>query len=357
MNETDRRRSSGSALAIVVIVILVLIVILVFLPRRKPKLPEAHGQIVAVRTVTVAPARLDDTILLPGRIEAQFESTLALDKPGMVEELLVDKGDRVEAGQVLLRLDDRSWKANLERAQIEFREAEKNLKRWQELKTTGAVSPTDFDAVQTRYDVAKVSQDDATVNFSKCTLKSPAAGVIVDRYVQRGEYLAEGARVFRLVDADTVKLAVEVPERDVLGVAPRQRIAFVVDTIPGRAFTGEVTFVSNAARAETGAFPMELRSANPDGILRPGMIARVTLVRGVREGAIVLPLSAVVPKKGEYMVFVVENGKALRRVVKVDSLSDRDAVIASGVSAGDEVVVEGNRALVDGLPVEVRNDG
>jgi multidrug efflux pump subunit AcrA (membrane-fusion protein) len=93
---------------------------------------------------------------------------------------------------------------------------------------------------------------------------------------------------------------------------------------------------------------------DPDSRLRAGMIAEVALVRGVAEQAIVLPLAAVVPHKGDYVVFVVEDGHAVRRLVRIDSFVGHEAVIRSGLSAGERVVIEGQRTLQDGMPVDTR---
>ena len=351
MNNIAQTSKRSKKLLFAVLGIVLMIVVLAVLPKRKENVEQTPTPPPPVKTVLVEPIRLDDMLQLPARVQAVFDSSLALDKPGLVAELTVDRGTTVTEGQVLLRLEDSAWKAALASADIQIREARRELDRWQELRKTGAVSTSEFDSVQTRFDLAQVERNNARVNVEKCILKSPVSGVVVDRYVELGEHVAEGAPAFRVVNIDLVKLTIDVPERDVVQLQPGVAMTFVIDSLPGHTFTGNVTFVSSAARPENNSFPAELTVENPNGLLRPGMIARVNLSRGIRDSALVLPFGAVVPKKGDYVVFILKDGKALQRLVKIDYFSDYDVVLASGIEAGEEVIVEGNRALADGMTV------
>ena len=342
----------SKTIVIVFVVILLLIVLFAILPKRKEVITDEPTPPPPVTTMLVEPVQVNDVLHLPAKVHAVFDAALALDKAGIVAELPVDRGSEIEAGQILLRLEDSIWKAGLEAAEIQHREAKREWNRWQELRKTGAVSTSEFDAVQARFDLAKVTLENARINLEKCVLRSPSAGVIADRYVEVGEHVAEGAPAFRVVNSERIKLAVDIPERDVLQVRTGMAMPFTIDSLPEHAFTGTVTFVAAAARAENNSFPAELMVENAGGSLRPGMMGRLALSRGQRINAIVLPFGAVIPKKGEYVAFVVENGKALQRLVKLDYFSDFDVVLASGLEPGEEVVIEGNRALSDGMVVK-----
>ena len=249
-----------------------------------------------------------------------------------------------------------SWKETLRQAEIENREAGKELARWEELQKAGAVSTSEFDRIRTRKDMAEVALEQARVAVSQCEVRSPIDGLVDDRNAEVGEYATEGMPVFTVIDISRVKLAFDVPERDATAVKTGDRVPFRVAALSSETFTGEVTFVSSLAGRDSNSFRVECVTDNADGRLKAGMIADVALVRRMREDAIVVPLRTVIPKRGEYVVFVVENGKAAQRLVKVDFMTDRDAVIAAGLEAGDAVVVEGSRTLVDGIAVEVARD-
>jgi membrane fusion protein, multidrug efflux system len=357
MNETPQSKTRPRiTFTRVIIVVIVLIVVLAVVKKRAKPIPPPPEKAMPVRVVVVQPQTIEDAINVPGRVEPFVAATLGTEKPGRIVERSADRGDRVEAGQVLLRIDDRSWKETLRQAQIENREAGKELARWEELQKAGAVSTSEFDRVQARKDLAEVALAQARVAVSQCEVRSPIDGIVDDRTAEVGEYATEGMPVFTVIDISRVKLVFDVPERDATAVKTGDRVPFRVAALPGAAFTGEVTFVSSLAGRDSNSFRVECVTDNGDGRLKAGMIADISLVRRMRSDAIVVPLTTVIPKRGDYVVYVVEGGKAAQRLVKVDFMTDRDAVIASGLAPGESVVVEGNRTLVDGIAVNVARD-
>lgn len=340
----------------VILIVIALIVVLAVVKKRVKPIPPPPEKAMPVQVATIQPRTIEDAINVPGRVEPFVEATLGTEKPGRIVERTADRGDRVEAGQVLLRIDDRNWKEILRQAEIENREAGKELSRWEELQKAGAVSTSEFDRIRTRKDLAEVAREQARVAVSQCEVKSPIAGIVDDRNAEVGEYATEGMPVFTVIDISRVKLVFDVPERDATAVKTGDRVPFRVAALPGAVFTGEVTFVSSLAGRDSNSFRVESVTDNSDGRLKAGMIADIALVRRMRDDAIVVPLTTVIPKRGDYVVYVVENGKAAQRLVKVDFMTDRDAVIASGLNIGDAVVVEGNRTLVAGIAVTVARD-
>jgi len=157
----------------------------------------------------------------------------------------------------------------------------------------------------------------------------------------------------RVVDISKVKLVIDIPERDVLCIAKGDDVSFRLSAYPGRTFKGEVSSISVASDRGRNSFRAEAVVENQDRVLRGGMIANAVLKRRLRNNVIVLPLSAVVPLKGEHVVFTVKNRRARKCVVKIDSISDQHALISSGIKDGDLVVVEGQRSLEDGVLAQV----
>jgi membrane fusion protein, multidrug efflux system len=319
-------------------------------PEKEPVEPERP---LAVRVLDVAPRPMPDVVRLPGRIEPMQEAQLAAERAGRVVEILADKGDAVDAGQVLLRVDSRLWETARRRAEIEARDAERDLKRWVELEKTGAVSATEYESIVRRQESAAIAMEETAVFLAQCEVRSPFAGVVVDRFVEIGDYANEGQAVLRLIRLDEVKLAFEVPERDVGALRAGQQKEFRVAGLAGRAFAGTLAFVSSQAARDSNSFAVEMDVDNADGALKAGMIAQIDLTRRIIEDALVVPLAAVVPRKGEHYVFVVEGGRAVRRRVLIDAMLGHEAVLASGIAAGDRVVVEGHRGLQDGMRVAV----
>lgn len=345
-----RRRPSfwlWGALALVA----ALIVVLAVVPKPPEQTKSEAEKPAAVRALTIETREIEDALLLPGRIEALQRAHLGAQRAEQVVEILADKGQTVEEGQVLLRIDDRLWEAARKRAAIEARDAERDLKRWKELEKSGAVSASDYEGIQRRKESAEIALEEAEVMAAQCAVRAPFAGVIVERGVEVGDYANEGQAVLGVIRLDRVKVAFDVPEQDVSTLKAGQTKKFMLTALPGREFAGTVTFVSSQAGRDSNSFAAELEAENADGALKAGMIAQVALVRREREGAVLVPLAAIVPRKGEHYVFAVENGRAVRKRVLLGAWIGHEAVVESGVAAGERIVIEGHRGLQDGQAV------
>jgi len=355
--EHEKRKSRMPSLILWGLLLVVLgSIVIMALWRKPPKqtVPQAE-KAVPVKVRRLATREVPDEIDLPGRIEPFVEADLSAEKGGRIVSLEVDKGDRVEAGALLLQLDDRLWAVALRQAEIERRDAEREETRWLELKKTGAVSVSDFDGVVKRRELAQAAVAGARAEVEQCRIRSPISGLVDNRYVEEGEYVTEGMRVLKVVDTSRVKLTVDVPERNVRHATKGRRVVFTVGTRPDSVFTGEVTFVSELASRKSNCFRAEIVVDNGERLLRPGMIAEAALVSEIRKDALVVPLAAVIPKRGEHIVFVVQDGRAVRCVVTIDEIVGFEAVISGGLRVGDRLVVEGHRTLQDGRLVTVLN--
>ena len=337
----------------VLLLIMAAIVLLRVFPRPEKGVSVPEEKEIPVRVYELASRPVEELLVLPGRFEPWVTAHLAAEKSGRVVEVAVDKGTSVTNGQVLLRVDDREWVAMLRQAKIERREAEKELRRLRDLQETGAVSVQDLDAVRTRFDLSEVALDAAEMHVSRCVVKSPTDGIVEARRVEPGEYVKEGTVVFVVIDMRRTKLVVEVAERDIRAVKAGGDVPFRVAAVPGQTFTGRVSFVASMGSRESNSFRTELAVPNPDNRFKAGMIAEVSLVRRTNPDAIVLPLAAVLKRGGDHVVFAVEDGRAVRRVVQIDTITGHEAVLSSGVKAGDRIVVEGHRGLQDGTRVAV----
>lgn len=352
-----KRVAPRIALSSVILWLIVgLMIFLVFLSvtmrREEEELETPPERAVPVETIFVETQPVTDMIQLPGRIEADVRSRLAVDKGGRVVEILAERGDPVQADQVLLRIDDRVWKRLLEQAEIELEDAQRAYHRWHHLAASGLISTGEYDTVQTRLDRARVSLADAELHVEQCRVTSPAAGVINDRFVEVGEFAPEGSPVLEFVIIDPAKLTLHVPERDVASVQLGEPLSFTVSVLPGKSFEGTITHVAEAGSLENNSFRVEVRVDNKDRVLRPGMIASARLIRERHEEAIVIPLSAVIPRQGEHFVFLAREDRAVRRLVKIDRILGEDVILAEGLEVDDELVLEGHRTLIDGSLIE-----
>ncbi len=333
-------------------IILLLIVLMLATKPNGKDLPEATETPVMVSTLRVHLTNTADIVYLPALVEANVNATLSAEKAGRIVKLMADRGDRVEKGQLLLQIDDRIWQASLKQAEIAARDAQKNFDRFKTLQQAGAVAASEYDRIEKDSVTASSMLEAASINIELCRVVSPITGTINDRFVEAGEYVQPGTPVFQVVDHATVKVMIQIPEKDIYSIQSGDRIAFTVQPLPDRVFEGKTTFVAAQADERNNSFRAELTVGNADGVLRPGMIAQIEFHRGISRNMVSLPMSAVLPSKGDHIVYLVKDGHAVRRKVQIENITRDRALISQGLETGDQVVVEGNRTLSDGQLLE-----
>lgn len=352
------RRRAGIVLTIAVFAaILAVVLMIVFLKKPKEKDLSVPEREHPVRVVVVSGEPARDPIEIPARIEPAYDATLGAEKPGRIEEIAVERGDRVAAGAALARIDARAWEARRRQAEVERDIAARELARWTELQASGAVSGSDFDAVRARAERAEAALADATAMVEQCVVRAPVAGVVTERWAEPGEHANEGLRLLQLTDLSTFKVVADVPEREIGGPAVGDEIEFTLDRFPGETFRARIVFVSPTARRDTLTFRVEASAPNPNERVPGGAIARLRWPRQAVPGWLSVPLSAVIPRRGEHIVFIAgPDGRAIRREVVLEYVAGDRAVVSAGLTAGERLVVEGQRTLADGAKTRILDD-
>jgi membrane fusion protein (multidrug efflux system) len=338
----------------------VLIVLIIVFKAIKPApetMPEIGEAAVPVSVMEVKLSSVADVVYLPALIEANVDATLAAEKAGRIVEIKADRGDHIEKGQLLLQIDDRIWQANLKQASIAAKDAARNFVRFKKLQNEGAVAESEYDRIETASVQADAMATEANINIEQCRVVSPINGIVNDRFVETGEYVQPGTPVFQVVDKATVKVVVQIPEKDIYSIKVGDVVRFKVQPLQERGFGGKVAFVAPKADGRNNAFRTEIRIDNADGALRPGMIAELEFHRGLNENMVSLPMSAVLPSKGDHIVYLAVGGQAVRRKVQIESITRQRALISQGLEEGDRVIVEGNRTLNDGQRVQTVEPG
>jgi len=171
--------------------------------------------------------------------------------------------------------------------------------------------------------------------------------------VDEGEFINRGEPLVDLVNVDKIEVNLNVPELDVRFFCPGQDARVRVDAFPGKGWKGVVDFVSFKAHPATKTFPVKVLVDNPGQEIRPGMIARVALVRRVIPDAMMAPLFALVDKGGERLLFVEEDGVARARTVEMGVINGDRIQILEGLEPGDRLIVKGQTEVEEGMKVQV----
>ncbi|MGQ0548472.1 MAG: efflux RND transporter periplasmic adaptor subunit [Armatimonadota bacterium] len=194
----------------------------------------------------------------------------------------------------------------------------------------------------------------ARVRLVDATVTAPFAGTVVQRDVEPGESVSPAVHSFIIADLDEVLVELAVPERYHGGLTRGQSATIRVDALPGRTFAGRVDEIGPAAALASRTFLVKVRVPNLNGTLRPGTFARGAIVTATRASVLQIPEAAILLTSGKPIVFVVKDGRALRREVTIGERSNGFVEVTAGIETGDQVVVQGHEGLTDNQPVAPR---
>ena len=312
--------------------------------------PESQpGHPVAV--IEVEPVSLTDVLVLPGQTQAWQDVQISSETGGTVEWIGPVEGDRVTRGALLMKIDVSSLKAALEKAEAAYSLADSLYQRRKRLSERGIINQEALDHSVTDRTLAKGNLEQARVEYEKGFVRTPVDGVVNHVDVDVGEFVNRGEPLFDVVNVDRIEVNVNAPEMDVRFFRPGQDALVTVDALPDSRMRGTVDFVSYKADPVTKTFAVKVVIDNPEHVVRPGMIARVALVRRVVEEALVAPLFAVVEKGGEKILFVEEDGVARARTAVLGVIDGDRVQVVEGLEKGEHLVVKGQTDLEEGMKV------
>ena len=318
--------------------------------------PGGAGGFPATQVVAVEARRqhVSETLSLVGTLAPNEMVEIKSEMDGTIAEINFKEGDRVEAGRLLIRLDDSKLAATVAEAEANFKLSLANNDRAKQLSVSGLATPQDLDNAAAQFQVMQAALDLKKRELKDARILAPFAGVVGARSVSPGQVIGKNATLIQLVDLDPVKVEVNVPERHLSQIALGQSIEFGVAAFPNDRFKGEVYFVSPQLDASTRTALVKARIPNPALKLKGGMFANLVLTLMLRDSAVVVPEPALVNSGDTVTVFVVDdNSTAQIRPVKIGLRLAGKAEVLSGLQAGEKVVVEGVQKLFPGAPVKL----
>ena len=308
---------------------------------------------VRIITLTLTPRRLVDKINLPAQIDPYEEVWVKAEVPGQVIEVFVKEGQMVKKGQILMKLDDRDYRTRLARIEANYKLAKLNYERTKTLVKKKIAATTKLDEIEAQLKDLTAQRNEATVALSRTSITTPLSSLLNDISAKMGDYMGVGDPVAQILEIDTVKAIIGVPESDVAAIFDLNEADIIIEALGKRRVKGNKIFLSRKPRTLSRLFDLELSVPNPDGRILPGMFARVELVKHVYEDAVALPLYAIITQDDERFVFIEKEGRVEKRRITLGTLIDWQVHITSGLKAGERVVVVGHRLLDDGQAVEV----
>ncbi len=367
----------------------------------------ARAAAIQVQTARVQRMAVQRQVELSGTLMSPDQARVSSEVAGIVRQVLVELGDEVKPGQVLVKLEPRELELALKRSISLLRETEAQLgidgvrvkepppdeeisvvrtaianrddaraqlARARRLRKQNLLAQADLDTAETRVKVTEAAYQAAveSIQSLKATLqerraaaelaqkklddaiiRAPVAGAVSERLVYPGEFIRENTPVISLVQMNPLKLKTAVQEKYASVIQPNQPVQFRVEPFPNAVFKGRIAFVSPAIDQALRTFAVEVLVDNQDRRLRPGFFAKGAIFIRRDVDVLAAPEDAVSTLAGVSAVFVVENGKIRQQIVDLGVHEGRLYEIVTGLK-GEEVLATSNlNLLATGVQVEV----
>lgn len=319
----------------------------------------------AVTTIVAAPETWQETLEAIGTVTAVQGVTVSAELPGQVASIHFNSGARVEAGDVLVRLDTSQEEAQLKAAEAQQRLSDLNLDRTKTLLAKGFTSQAEFDRAKAEAEQADARVHEIRAVIQRKTIRAPFDGILGIRQINLGQYVNAGQAIVPLQSMNPVYVDFAVPQQEMEHIRSGTELEVTLEGARHQPIKGKVTAINSVIDRETRNFQVQATLPNEDGRLVPGMFVEVGVFLSVGQPMITLPATAISYASYGNFVFVVEkinddNGMSYlgvrQQFVKLGDARGDQVAVLEGVKVGEEVVTSGVFKLRPGAAVTVTNE-
>lgn len=326
-----------------------------------------RGRILTVEVMPAFNKDITPVLTFSASLEPVWRSDISSKVDGRIESLLTDEAQKVTAGQIIAKLENMDFSAQVSQAEgalysvsADLAQAKADLARNKILVDQGALSQQQYDA-----SIAKVASLEGQLRASQGNLGyqqsrlgftdvvTPHAGTVLTRYLQPGDYAKTGSPIFTIADTSVMLAKATVGEGQITQVKLGDPAQILVDALSDQPFTGKITKIVPAAAVPARTFTLEVSIDNSQDTLLSGLTAKVMAKGKERMNALVVPESALVLFEDQQTVFVLSNDQVVQRKLRIGYIGNGWAEVLSGLNPGELIVVKGQNTIRDGSKVQV----
>lgn len=312
------------------------------------------SEYISVTVEKVAEKDVNRNFEANGVFEPSQELKLMSETSGAIIKINKRKGDFVKKGDVIVQVDDRLTRADYTITKLNLEQAAKDVKRYENLANTDAITKKQLEDAQKGYSIAEAQFSALQKRLDDTQIKAPISGYINEEYYEMGALVSPGMPIADLINTSALKLTVKVTENEISKVRLGDQISVRVNAIKGETFTGKVDFISKKA---DGAFKYEviiLMTGSNLNKISPGMFGTAAF-QFAQEGKVLqISRKAIAGSLKDPGVYTIKDGRAVYRPIKINPLNEGTIEVIEGLSANDEVIVSGLINVKEGTPVKVQ---
>ncbi|MBF0168377.1 MAG: efflux RND transporter periplasmic adaptor subunit [Alphaproteobacteria bacterium] len=309
------------------------------------------GKPVTVEAQTVTQADFLHEISAVGSLLSNESVMIRPEIAGKVAKILFEEGTSVRKGQLLVKLDDSTFGADVKQAHANLDLSKANFERATKLYSQGAGTARALDEADSKLKVDQSRLEVARNNLAKTEITAPFEGVVGLRKVSTGAYVIPGQDLVNLEGIDPIKADFQVPESALSVIKPGMPLIVHADSYPGQAFSGEVYAIDPKIDPVNRSVAARARLPNEKGLLKPGMFVRIGLVTRKTENALLVPEESLIPRGSQMFVYKVVDGKVASQMIKTGARRQGQVEVIEGLKQGDLVITAGHMKVKEGGPV------
>lgn len=309
------------------------------------------GMPPATVTLTQAQAgNMVENLTIAGTLSANQSALISAEMAGIIEKVGVADGQQVKANDLLFLINPDTQVAEVKRAQANVHLRQEEQKRMQSLFKRNSVSQYDVDKANAELSMAEADFEYAKAELRKASVTAPFAGTVGIRQANKGSYVQAGTPLIQLVELNPLFLDFSAPETVLSVMTVGDTVDVIIPAMRQMAISAKITAIEPLVDVATRSIKIRASVNNDKGLLRPGLFARVSLPVSSAENILWLPEAALFYQDDKKFIMISNNGKSLRKEVKIAGFEDGKVAVISGITAEDKVVVAGHHKLpFDGM--------
>jgi len=314
---------------------------------------EVDLESVPVEVFAARLGNISQYLLLSATLETEEQVSVFPETGGIVRQLLVHEGDRVEEGDTLLVLDDEEKRLNRDEALITFKEQEAAYDRATELRKQNLISREACDQSKFNLDRARLNFQRSEMELRRTRVIAPISGYIAERSVNRGDLVNMSSPLYSLVNPTDMIAEVHIPEAELPRISKDKKVQVHSDVYDGISFTANIKRISPVVDPGSGTFRVTVGIHDLKEILKPGMFVSVRIVTDVHNNVVLVPKQSVIYENDLPYVFMVADSIALKIPLRAGYDDNRYIEARELIQPGDRIVTIGQTGLKDSSKVKI----
>ncbi len=317
-----------------------------------PGAPPPVQKALVVQTLIAAPQSLSADIEVPGTIMANETAEIHPEVSGRLVQLNIKEGTNVSVGALLAKLYDGDLQAQLRKLEVQLKIAEQTEKRQAELVKIQGISQQEYDLSLLGVLNLKADMDIIRESIRKTEIRAPFGGKLGLKNVSPGAYVTPASVLTTISQVSTLKIQFNIPERYGAQLKPGLPVSFSIDGT-NKTFTATVIASEISIDENTRSLAVRALIKQQDPALIPGAFAKVKIVLGKNNEALMVPNSVIIPSGRKKQLYVYEGGKAMMKEVTTGVRDSTNIQVLTGIKPGDTVITSAVLFLRPGLAVEL----